>query len=111
VLVWSVLAWTCFWLFHFLTLQALPVSLSLSARLSLSLGALALAPPSAPTQPGVYHASLVAPLRVMGFEGATLTAYAISLHALQMLWMVSLGLWGVSRSGLSLRSLWAWPAA
>jgi hypothetical protein len=98
----SVLAWGCFWAFDALALAALPGVLSTAQMLTLSLGALALAPPSAPAQPGIYHAALVAPLSVLGYDQAALTAYAVVMHALLMVWMLGLGLWGFGQSGAGL---------
>ncbi len=90
-------SWACFWAFHALVLMALPEAFSVEQLLALSLGALALAPPSSPAQPGVYHASVVAPLVVVGFSETTLTAYAVLLHALMMAWMLGLGALGLLR--------------
>lgn len=104
-LAWSLLTWACFAIFHALALLALQLNLPAPQLLSMSLGALALAPPSAPTQPGVYHASVVVPLTAIGFDDATLTAYAVILHALQMAWMVGLGLWALWQSGASAKEL------
>jgi uncharacterized protein (TIRG00374 family) len=92
--------WACYWAFAALALRALPGAAHLAGLLPLSLGALALAPASAPAQPGVYHAALVVPLSLVGFGETLLTAYAVVLHALLMAWMLSLGLWSLARSGL-----------
>lgn len=111
-LFWSLAAWMCFLGFHYLALRALENGFPPGQTLALAMGALALAPPSAPTQPGIYHASVVTPLAVIGFDKETLTAYAVILHALQTLWMVGLGLWGAGRLGISPRRLlqgWATP--
>lgn len=104
-LAWSLLTWACFAIFHALALLALRLDLPASQAISMSLGALALAPPSAPTQPGVYHASIVAPLTAIGFDNAALIAYAILLHAIQMAWMVGLGLLALAQSGASVKEL------
>jgi uncharacterized protein (TIRG00374 family) len=95
----SAAAWTCFWAFDALALAALPGDFDLRQVLTLSLGALALAPPSAPAQPGVYHASIVVPLGVVGFPETLLTAYAVVIHALLMGWMLGLGAWGMVGRG------------
>lgn len=102
----SLLAWACFWGFFYLTLLALGQGFSPEQRLAVSLGALALSPPSAPTQPGLFHASVVAPLAAVGFQTETLTAYAILLHILEMLWMIGLGFWGLMQTGLSWQQFW-----
>lgn len=98
-LAFSAAAWICFWAFGALALCALPTAPEGGRLLALSLGALALAPASAPAQPGIYHAAIVVPLAVAGFGETTLTAYAIVLHALLMAWMLALGLVGLIRSG------------
>lgn len=96
-LFWSLLTWGCFWVFHLLTLAALgQANLPQSAWPALALGALALAPPSAPTQPGIYHAALVLPLALLGFDRAGLTAFAVLLHLQQMVWMIGLALLGAA---------------
>jgi hypothetical protein len=102
--LWSMLTWLCFLGFHYLALSALPGTFVRAQILPVSLGSLALAPPSAPTQPGIYHASIVAPLGLLGYSAAPLTAYAVLLHALQMTGMIALGAWGVGRLGVSYRS-------
>ena len=103
-LLWSLISWSAFWVFHALALLALP-AVPREQWLAISLGALALAPPSAPTLPGLYHGSIVAPLSVVGFNGALLTSYAVILHAVQMALLLGLGLWGVNQSGASLGEL------
>jgi len=59
---------------------------------------LALSPPSAPTQPGLYHASILGPLRLLGYPVSELTAWVVILHGLQILMLVPLGVWGLARS-------------
>lgn len=106
ILFWSLATWTCFWAFFYCSLLALDNFLP-AQRLAISLGALALSPPSAATQPGLFHASIVAPLAAVGFAPEPLTAYAVILHILEMIWMVGLALWGVTQTGFSLRHLLA----
>ena len=101
----SLLCWSLFWGYQYLTLAALGINLSLLQKLAVSVGALALSPPSAPTQPGIYHVSVVVPLAAIGFDRTMLTSYAVILHALQMFWMIGMGLWGLSRSGFRGREL------
>jgi hypothetical protein len=106
LLFYSSLTWACFWGFFYLTLLALAESVPSGQQLALSLAALALSPPSAPTQPGVFHASLVAPLAAVGYDAESVTAYAVLLHIQQMVWMIGLALWGLARIRLSPRALW-----
>lgn len=101
----SLLCWSLFWGYQYLTLTALGINLPLLQKLAVSVGALALSPPSAPTQPGIFHASVVVPLAAIGFDRTMLTSYAIILHALQMVWMIGMGLWGLNRSGFKGREL------
>ena len=97
----SLLAWGCFWGFFYVTLLALGQGFPPEERLAVSLGALALSPPSAPTQPGIFHASVVVPLAAVGFNEVTLTAYAVLLHILEMVWMIGLAVWGLAQTGVS----------
>ena len=110
VLLWSLVTWFFFWAFFYLTLLALPAELAGEA-LPISLGALALSPPSAPTQPGIFHASIVLPLAAVGFDRSLLTAYTILLHVLEMFWMIGFGLLGLLLTGLSARALLQPPEA
>lgn len=101
ILLWSFVTWGCFWGFLYLTLLALGDTFAPDVRLALSLGVLAVSPPSAPTQPGLFHISTVAPLAAVGFEVEALTAYAVILHGLEMVWMIGLALWAMLLLGLS----------
>jgi hypothetical protein len=97
--VWSLALWSCSWAFYALVWSALPArSLPIELVLTLSLGALAVAPPSAPAAPGIYHAVVIAPLSLTGQPQALLAAFAITAHALQLACMVSLGLWSLAAS-------------
>ena len=101
----SLLAWGCFWGFFYATLLALGDGFPVADRLAVSLGALALSPPSAPTQPGIFHASVVVPLAAVGFDEVALTAYAVLLHILEMVWMIGLAIVGLAQTGLSVGSM------
>jgi hypothetical protein len=93
-MVWSILTWGSFLGTHLLAIAALPGVFRSEQQLAVALGALALAPPSAPTQPGIFHASVVAPLALVGYNTEALTAYAVLLHGLQILGMGVFGIWG-----------------
>ena len=99
------MAFQNFWGFFYVTLLALGQGFPPDERLAVSLGALALSPPSAPTQPGIFHASVVVPLAAVGFNEVTLTAYAVLLHILEMVWMIGLALWGLAQTGLSVGAM------
>lgn len=105
VMLTSLLAWGFFWGFFYVTLLALADSVPPADRLAVSLGALALSPPSAPTQPGIFHASVVVPLTAVGFDEVALTAYAVLLHILEMVWMIGLAFWGLAQTGLSVKTM------
>ena len=103
ILLWSVITWFFFWGFFYLTLLSLDAGFAPEQQLAISLGALALSPPSAPTQPGIFHASIVIPLSALGINAEALTAYAVILHILEMFWMVGFAAWGLVATGSSLQ--------
>jgi len=105
VMLYSLLSWTFFWLFFFLVIVSMGDTFPQNVWLPVSLGALALSPPSAPTQPGIFHASIVVPLAAVGFNTGALTAYAVILHLMEMFWMIGLAGFGLLRIGLSPRQL------
>ena len=105
VLGWSFLSWVLFWLFFFITLRALDTGLALQEQIAISLGALAVSPPSAATQPGLFHASVVAPLAAVGFDTELVTAYAVLLHILEMIWLIILATWGLFATKISISEL------
>jgi uncharacterized membrane protein YbhN (UPF0104 family) len=104
ILLWSVITWSLFWGFFYLTLLSLGTSFAPKQQLAVSLGALALSPPSAATQPGIFHASIVIPLAALGIDPEALTAYAVILHILEMFWIVGLATWGLIATGSSLQA-------
>ncbi len=102
---WSLLSWLCFWAFFYVVLLALGDQIAAADRLPISIGALALSPPSAATQPGLFHGSVVIPLTAVGYDRNLLTAYAILLHIIEMFWIVSLSMIGLVQTGLSVSSI------
>jgi uncharacterized protein (TIRG00374 family) len=110
VILWSCGMWIFFWGYQYFTLAALNLHLETHQLLALTLGALALSPPSAPTQPGIYHASISVPLSVLALPAGTLPAYTLLLHLLQMVWMIGLGAWGLLSSQMHLGDLLGRPA-
>jgi uncharacterized protein (TIRG00374 family) len=105
LLVWSCITWGLYWAFHYTVLMALGVNLAPATTLAISLGALALVPPSATTLPGVFQASMVVPLVLVGFDENLLTSYALVLNTLEMVWIMFLGVWGITYGGYSFRWL------
>ncbi len=94
VLFWNLLTWGLFWCFHYFAIQALDDAFIGCNKTALALAALALVPPSSPTAPGLYHASLIIPLHLVGYPVDELTSWAILMHLIQMSVMLPLGLWG-----------------
>jgi uncharacterized protein (TIRG00374 family) len=95
VLLWSLVSWVFYWAFFYFTFVALDTGLVSEMQLTISLAALAISPPSASTQPGIFHASVVAPLAAVGFASEMLTAYAILLHIIELVLITSLAAWGL----------------
>lgn len=102
---WSFLSWFCFWAFFYLALLALGDRIPAANRLPISIGALALSPPSAATQPGLFHGSVIIPLTAVGFDRNILTAYAILLHAIEMFWIILLAIIGLWWTGVSVTAV------
>ena len=105
ILFWSLITWLFFWGFFYLTLLSLGTSFGSEQQLAISLGAMALSPPSAATQPGLFHASIVVPLAALGLNAEALTAYAVILHILEIFWIVGLAVWGLVATGSSIQDL------
>ena len=103
ILLLSLITWAFFWGFFYLTLLSLGASFAPEQQLAVSLGAMALSPPSAPTQPGLFHASIVVPLAALGINAEALTAYAVILHILEMFWIICLAIWGLTATGSSVQ--------
>ncbi len=70
-----------------------------------SIIALGVALPSAPAGVGVFEASMVAALSLLGVDSSSALAYAIILHFSQVIIAVILGVWGLIREKQSLTSL------
>jgi uncharacterized protein (TIRG00374 family) len=102
VIGWSLLTWFFWGACFYCTLLALGDAFPASSYLGLTFAAATLSPPSAPTQPGIFHASIVLPLAALGFDEVALTAFAIAIQALEMVWMFGFGLLGLLRSGASI---------
>jgi uncharacterized protein (TIRG00374 family) len=69
--------------------------------------ALGVAIPSAPAALGVYEASMVAALTLLGVAYAPALAYAFLMHFIQFAITAVLGFWGLAREGKSLGNLWS----
>lgn len=69
--------------------------------------ALGVAIPSAPAALGVYEASMVAALTILGVAYAPALAYAFLMHFIQFAITALFGFWGLAREGKSLGNLWS----
>lgn len=69
--------------------------------------ALGVAIPSAPAALGVYEASMVAALTVLGVAYSPALAYAFLMHFIQFALTALFGFWGLAREGKSLGNLWS----
>lgn len=97
----SLVMWMFFFFFQAAVMLSLGLELGLNEIAAIALTALAVAPPSAPAMPGVYHGILIAGLALLGIlDGPTMTAYAILSHALQLVLWLPLGIWGLLRSNM-----------
>lgn len=98
---------TWFWgaAYHVLVLASIGHMIPLDSWLPVALAALAFSPPTATTQPIIFQSIIVAPLTLAGYDQSDMFTYAILLNASQMVWMLLLGLWGLTRVGFTLRGL------
>lgn len=69
--------------------------------------AMGIALPSAPGGIGVYEASTVAALTLLGITASTALAYALIMHFIQFATTAVLGFWGLARDGRSLTDLFS----
>jgi uncharacterized protein (TIRG00374 family) len=105
-MVYSVLMWGFFLIFLFLAWVALPVELSTREMVTLAAASLVLVPPSAPAMVGVYQGVLVGSLLLLRITDVTnLTAYAILVFTIQLVFWVIMGVWALSRTDLKIKEL------
>jgi uncharacterized protein (TIRG00374 family) len=67
--------------------------------------AFSVAAPSSPGQVGVFHAGVIAALRLLGQPEAESASFAFLYHALNVALMVILGRIGLARTGITLRQV------
>jgi hypothetical protein len=99
--------WLCGFVFYFLAARAFEIDVPIPYLL-VALVTLVVAPPSSPLMPGIFHGLVVAPVvafKLLSVEAAT--AYAVLVHAIQMVCLITLGFWGLSQMGISLSELLA----
>jgi uncharacterized protein (TIRG00374 family) len=98
--------WGAFFVFAYLVLVGLNISLPPAQMIAISMLTLAVAPPSAPGTPGLYQATIVGALSLIaGLDLALMTTYAIMFHVLQVIPLVILGIWGLISTDLNLWGL------
>ena len=102
VLILSLAYWLCGLAFYSMVLHAFDLDPSVS-DLEPALIVLFLVPPSTPLMAGLFHGVVVAPLIALDLlETEIATAYAVLLHAIQMVILIGLGTWGISRMDINL---------
>ena len=108
VLFWVVLNWTNWVLIYYVGILAIAPHAPLWwAMFADSVLALGVAIPSAPAALGVYEASMVAALSLLGVAYTSALAYAFLMHFIQFVITAIFGFWGLAREGKSLTNLWA----
>lgn len=91
VIALTLSTWSFFTLAAWFTATALGID---HDSVALALLSMALVTPTGPTQPGLFHASLIAPVVALGYPSESITAWAVLLHLYQMVLMVGLGALG-----------------
>jgi uncharacterized protein (TIRG00374 family) len=108
VLVLVVLAWILWVLVYYMGLLAIaPAAPLWWAMFADGVLALGVAIPSAPASLGVYEASMVAALTILGVAYSPALAFAFLMHFIQVAITALLGFWGLAREGKSLGNLWS----
>ncbi len=105
-LLWMGLSWFS-WvvIYNVMVRQILPGSPLWTGAFLGSILALGAAIPSAPASLGVYEASMIAAVMILGGSESNALAYAILMHFIQFISVAVFGIWGLIREGQSLRSL------
>lgn len=106
VTFWIVVSWGIWVLVYYVMLLPIapqaPLWWAAFADAILALGA---AIPSAPASLGVYEASMVAALSILGVAYSPALGYAVLMHFIQFATTAVLGFWGLARERRSLSSL------
>jgi glycosyltransferase 2 family protein len=108
VLFLVVVNWTLWVVIYYVAILAIaPGAPFWWAMFADSLLALGVAIPSAPAALGVFEASMVAALTILGVAYAPALAYAFLMHLMQFTITAIFGFWGLAREGKSLSNLWS----
>lgn len=96
----SVLLWLPIVGAYYLALTAVHIQPTWSmAAFVFCASAFSVALPSSPGQIGVFHAGVIAALQLLGQPEAASASFAFLYHALNLLLMVFIGLYGIQRTG------------
>jgi glycosyltransferase 2 family protein len=103
-----IVAWSIWIVIYYIGILAIaPAAPFWWAMFADSVLALGVAIPAAPAALGVYEASMVAALTVLGVAYSPALAYAFLMHFIQFALTAVFGFWGLAREGKSLGNLWA----
>ena len=104
---WAALNWTVSFAQYYLMLNAFFPHVEVRwAAFALGVAALGVAAPSSPGNIGVLEGVIVAALAVFKLDYASSLAFAITLHLIQYILSVLLGVYGLSREGETLLGLY-----
>jgi len=105
-LLYTLIITFSFVLYHYFAWVALPLDLTWRQMLSLSMAVLVVVPPTAPLMIGAYQGVLVGALALLRIlDVNVLTAYAILLQMMQIIFWVIVGSFALSRTRIHLREL------
>lgn len=105
-LFYTLVIMLCFALYHYFAWAALPLDLNWRQMLALSMAVLVVVPPTAPLMIGAYQGVLVGGLILLRIvDVSTLTAYAILLQALQIIFWLIAGSFALMRTRIRLGEL------
>lgn len=105
-LLLSCLAWSSFFIFHYLVLDALPLNLPVPQMLLMAAAVLAVMPPSINVMLIIYQ--VVVTLLLVTFQLADTTTaiiYAVILHLIQMICWIILGRWALIQTKFNFKQL------
>jgi len=102
----SLLAWSSFFVFQYLVLNALPLDLSVSQMLLIAAAVLAVMPPSINVMLIVYQIVVALLLITFQLTGPTVAiTYAVILHLIQMICWIILGRWSLTQTNFNFKHL------
>lgn len=106
--LWIAATWVV-WVgeYYYVVLQLLPAAHLWAGAFMAAILALGVAIPSAPAALGVFEASIVAALTLLGIDSSAALAYAIILHVIQFVFTAFFGVWGLVRDGQSISSIFS----